>query len=215
MIVCHNPHIEIHNKDFLHYSSIIHDESIAMIIFDITCDKNLQEMTDPVVFSYMYSTIFKRIIKPNGVILVFGTGLLYHYFIITNKDIFRYEIIWNKQYLTNTFTVNQQFGITHEHIAIFYKQQPYYKKIPYKEYNYTPSILQYIPDETHKKPITLLEHLITIFTLPQDIILDCCCQTGYTLIACKITQRQGIGFEKDYSLYNQAIAYIEETNVLF
>jgi len=45
------------------------------------------------------------------------------------------------------------------------------------------------------KPLALIEHLIKLFTVPDAVVLDPFLGSGTTLVACKKTQRIGIGAE--------------------
>lgn len=46
-----------------------------------------------------------------------------------------------------------------------------------------------------EKPVLLLEYLVKTYTNSGDIILDCCCGVGSTLVACKMNGRDYIGFD--------------------
>lgn len=46
-----------------------------------------------------------------------------------------------------------------------------------------------------QKPIRLLEHLISLFTDIDDVVIDCCAGSGTTLIAAKNLGRKAYGFE--------------------
>ena len=45
------------------------------------------------------------------------------------------------------------------------------------------------------KPLALIEHLIKLFTVPDAVVLDPFLGSGTTLVACKKTQRIGVGAE--------------------
>jgi DNA modification methylase len=57
-----------------------------------------------------------------------------------------------------------------------------------------------------EKPVELLSRLISCASLPGDFILDPCCGSGSTLVACRETKRQGLGIESDLDYYNTAMA---------
>lgn len=57
-----------------------------------------------------------------------------------------------------------------------------------------------------EKPVDLLAKLISCASLPGDFILDPCCGSGSTLVACRDTKRQGLGIESDLDYYNTAMA---------
>lgn len=61
-----------------------------------------------------------------------------------------------------------------------------------------------------QKPVKLLEKLITIFTDPNDVVIDPCAGSGSTLIAAHNLNRKGYGFEIKKDFYTQASAWIEQ-----
>ena len=54
-----------------------------------------------------------------------------------------------------------------------------------------------VPIHPTQKPVALLEYLIRTYTNPGDTVLDSCCGSGSTAIACMRTGRRFIGIEKD------------------
>lgn len=59
-----------------------------------------------------------------------------------------------------------------------------------------------------EKPVELLRKLIEATTLPGDLVIDPCCGSGSTLVACRELRRRGIGIEKDADYYNTAMANV-------
>lgn len=61
-----------------------------------------------------------------------------------------------------------------------------------------------------QKPVKLLERLIEIFSDEGDVVIDPCCGSGSTLIACSNKKRKGFGFEIKKDFYNAAKDWEEE-----
>ena len=59
-----------------------------------------------------------------------------------------------------------------------------------------------------EKPVELLRALIECATLPGDSVLDPCCGSGATLVACRETKRLGLGIEKDETYFNTALSNV-------
>lgn len=59
-----------------------------------------------------------------------------------------------------------------------------------------------------EKPVELLSRLIELTTLPGEVVLDPCCGSGSTLIACRETKRRGIGIERDQDYFTTAMANV-------
>ncbi len=68
----------------------------------------------------------KRIIKPNGAILLFGSQPFTSALVMSNPDMFKVHIVWNKKKAGNFVQGNIQPMKVHEDIVIFYKKQPTY-----------------------------------------------------------------------------------------
>lgn len=59
-----------------------------------------------------------------------------------------------------------------------------------------------------EKPVELLKALVNCSTLPGDRVLDPCCGSGSTLVACKELKRRALGIELDPDYYNTAMANV-------
>ena len=82
--------------------------------------------------------------------------------------------------------------------------------------NYPTDILDNFPEvsPTHKlhpneKPINLLEYLVKTYTNEGDIVMDNCMGSGTTGVACRNTNRNFIGIEKDKNYFEIAKNRIE------
>lgn len=82
---------------------------------------------------------YKRIIKPDGAIALFGTGLFAYKLALSNEKMYKYDIIWHKSKSGSSFTAKYRPVNKHENILIFgngrvkYNPQleegePYYRK---------------------------------------------------------------------------------------
>lgn len=68
----------------------------------------------------------KRIIKPNGAIVLFWSEPFSSYLRCSNIKDFRYDIIWEKERPTNILFMKNQIAKVHEIISVFYTNQPTY-----------------------------------------------------------------------------------------
>jgi len=60
-----------------------------------------------------------------------------------------------------------------------------------------------------QKPVALMEYLIKTYTNENETVLDFTMGSGSTLVACKNTNRNGIGIEKDPNYYAVAVARVD------
>jgi site-specific DNA-methyltransferase (adenine-specific) len=59
-----------------------------------------------------------------------------------------------------------------------------------------------------EKPVELIRKLLECSTLPGDRVIDPCCGSGSTLIACREMGRTALGLEKDETYYNTAMSNV-------
>ena len=79
---------------------------------------------------------------------------------------------------------------------------------------YKSNILKYKKDyngyHPTQKPVLLLEDLIKTFSNENDLVVDLTMGSGSTGVACKNTNRNFIGIEKDENYYNIAVRRVSE-----
>lgn len=83
---------------------------------------------------------YKRIIKDNGAIILFGSEPFTSALIQSQVELFRYDLIWDKQRGCDFLNANRKPLKSHENIVVFYKKSPTYNKqywfsIPYRKNN--------------------------------------------------------------------------------
>ena len=114
----------------------IEDKSIDLILTDppynISSCKWDVEIDIDLLFSH-----FKRIIKDNGTIVVFGNDPFSAFLIVKNIDIYKYSCVWVKPNSTSPHLAKKQPMKRYEDIIVFYKHKNKYNPImregkPYK-----------------------------------------------------------------------------------
>ena len=100
--------------------------------------KTLGELIVFIPFDKLWEQ-YKTIIKPNGAIALFGSGLFTHKLALSNEKWYKYDIIWEKSKSGSSFTAKYRPVSKHESILIFGKGRvnyypqmvagkPYYRK---------------------------------------------------------------------------------------
>lgn len=69
---------------------------------------------------------YRRIIKDNGAIILFGQNKFSARLIMAAEDIFRYTLVWDKMRVTGFLNANRMPLRQHEDILVFYKSLPTY-----------------------------------------------------------------------------------------
>ena len=71
-------------------------------------------------------TLYERIIKDNGAIVLTGQGLFTAALMLSKPKLFKYKITWIKSKPTNFLNAKKQPLRKHEDVCVFYKNQPTY-----------------------------------------------------------------------------------------
>ena len=116
---------KIYLGDSLDLMSDIDDKSIDMVLSDPPYGISFCEWDKILDLEKMWSQ-YNRIVKPNGVIVLFSYQPFTSKLVLSNVDDFKYSLIWQKEKISNVFNVKKQFGRIHEDVVVFYKKQPTY-----------------------------------------------------------------------------------------
>ena len=111
--------------DCIELMSSIPNKSIDLILCDLPYGVTQNKSDIIIPFDKLWEH-YERIIKNNGAILLFGQGTFYVDLVNSNRKLFRYDLIWDKQ-LTSGFLNAKRMPLRqHEQIAVFYKKLPIY-----------------------------------------------------------------------------------------
>jgi DNA modification methylase len=135
---------QIYHGDCLEVMKDIDDKSIDMILCDLPYGSTACKWDVIIPFEPLWEQ-YKRIIKDNGCIALFGSEPFSSHLRMSNIKNFRYDIIWNKKKPSNFQMMNFQPGRIHEIISIFSLSPAVYCNN--KNMNYFPiktSIVPYI-----------------------------------------------------------------------
>lgn len=69
---------------------------------------------------------YRRIVKPNGAIVLTSQGVFTARLIVSNEEDFKYKLVWEKSKPTNFLNAKKQPLRKHEDICVFYRKQPTY-----------------------------------------------------------------------------------------
>lgn len=103
----------------------IPDASIDMILADPPYGTTRNKWDSCIDIERLWDG-YKRIIKENGAIVLFSQQPFTTTLIESNKKMFRYEFVWNKQSPTGFLNANRMPLRVHENIIVFYKKLPIY-----------------------------------------------------------------------------------------
>ena len=118
--------IDLRKGDCLEIMKDIPDKSIDAIICDLPYGvlnkANVNAKWDSVIPFVPLWTQYERVIKDSGAIILFGQGMFSAELMISNKKIWRYNLIWDKVAKTGFLNANRMPMRQHEDILVFYKK---------------------------------------------------------------------------------------------
>ncbi len=109
--------------DCLERMKEIPDGSVDMILADPPYGTTACKWDSIIPLEPMWEQL-KRIIKPNGAIVMTASQPFTTKLISSNYEMFKYELIWNKCKSSNFMLSKKQILKMHENILVFYANQP-------------------------------------------------------------------------------------------
>lgn len=96
----------------------IPDKSVNMILCDLPYGVTQNKLDIVIPLDRLWKQ-YERIIKDNGAIVLFAQGVFYIDLVNSNRKLFRYDLVWDKQ-LTSGFLNAKRMPLRqHEQIAVF------------------------------------------------------------------------------------------------
>jgi site-specific DNA-methyltransferase (adenine-specific) len=119
--------IKLMHGDCLEMMKLIPDGSIDMVLADPPYGTTACKWDTVIPLEAMWEHL-KRVIKPNGAIVMTASQPFTTTLISSNMKIFKYCLVWDKQFGSNFANANRMPLKTHEDICVFYKKLPTYNK---------------------------------------------------------------------------------------
>jgi site-specific DNA-methyltransferase (adenine-specific) len=121
------------NADCLEAMKLIADKSVDAIVCDLPYGVTNCHWDSVIPFDLLWEQ-YKRIIKPNGAIALFGSQPFTSALVMSNPKWFKYEWIWEKNTISGFLNAKKQPLRKHESILVFYQKQPSYNP-QYEKYS--------------------------------------------------------------------------------
>lgn len=116
---------QIFEEDCLECMSRMPKESIDMILCDLPYGMTQNRWDSYIPLDLLWKE-YKRIIKPNGAIVLTAQGLFTAKLILSQPKLYKYSWVWEKSKPTNFLNAKKQPLRKHEDVCVFYKKQPTY-----------------------------------------------------------------------------------------
>ena len=107
--------------DCLELMSTLPEDSVDLICCDPPYGTTSIQWDKVIDFGRMWEE-YERILKPKGVVVLFGSQPFSAQLIVSKIDWFRYELVWNKNKCGSPGLAKKRPMKTHENIMIFYKE---------------------------------------------------------------------------------------------
>ena len=122
--------VELINGNCLEKMKNISDKSIDMILCDLPYEVlnkgNKNASWDRLLpFDKLWEQ-YNRIIKDNGAIILFAQGMFTAQLMMSNPEMWRYNLIWDKMFVSGFLNAKKMPMRSHEDILVFYKSLPTY-----------------------------------------------------------------------------------------
>lgn len=114
--------IQLFNEDCHSFCKTLKKESINLILIDPPYGTTPLEWDKHLDFNVLWKE-YKRILKEDGCILIFGQEPFSSFIRMSNIDWYRYDWYWIKERLTNVLQVKRRPGKVVETISVFYRNQ--------------------------------------------------------------------------------------------
>ena len=101
------------------------NDCIDMVLCDLPYGTT-QNKWDSIVPLDELKAEYKRIVKPNGAIVLTSQGLFTASLIMSQPKLFKYKWVWEKSKPTNFLNAKKQPLRKHEDVCVFYRKQPVY-----------------------------------------------------------------------------------------
>lgn len=117
--------IQLVHGDCLEVMKDIPDGSVDMILADLPYGTTQCKWDTIIPFEPLWEQ-YKRVIKPNGAVVLFGSQPFTSALVMSNPKWFKYQWVWQKDKATNHLNARIMPMRLTEGIMVFYKKQPTY-----------------------------------------------------------------------------------------
>ncbi len=116
---------QLFEEDCLSCMERIPDSSIDMVLCDLPYGMTQNQWDSYIPLDLLWKQ-YKRIVKPNGAIVLTSQGIFTARLIMSQPTLFKYKWIWEKSKPTNFLNAKKQPLRKHEDVCVFYEKQPTY-----------------------------------------------------------------------------------------
>lgn len=117
--------IDLHCGDCLEVMATLPDASVDAVICDPPYGTTACKWDSPIPFAPMWEQV-KRLIKPRGTVVLFGSQPFTSALVMSNPKWFKYSWVWHKKRATGGANAEHQPMKSHEDLCVFAPGTPVY-----------------------------------------------------------------------------------------
>ena len=117
--------------DCLEVMPKISEQSVDLILCDLPYGRTKNKWDTVIPFDILWEN-YLRVLKPNGAVVLFSDGMFMAELMLSNKKMWKYNIVWDKVLVSGFLNANRQPLRSHEELVIFYNKQPTYNPQKFK-----------------------------------------------------------------------------------
>lgn len=174
--------LKLYNDNCFSVLPTIEENSVNLIFADLPYGKTQNKWDSKLDLSKLWQE-WKRILKENGKVILTGAEPFTSELVNSNREWFKYDLIWKKTVSSGQLNVNRMPLRTHESILVFYKKSGVYNQqfTEGKPYNITRKKSNktnekgesgYNAQKTSSKQNTGYRHPISVLEFPNPRIKD-------------------------------------------
>jgi len=118
---------KIYNEDCIETMKRIPDGTVDLMLTDPPYNTTNLEWEYAINFELLWKE-WLRIVKPNGAFVFTASQPFTTDLIISNRALFKYELIWDKLQPSGQMTAKYMPMKVHENICVFYRERPTYNR---------------------------------------------------------------------------------------
>ena len=120
----------LYNDDCLNILPTIPDASVDMVLADLPYgvlnrENSSAKWDTPIPLDVLWSEL-RRVVKVDGAIVMFGQGMFSAELMFSARDMWRYNLVWEKDRPTGFLNAGRMPLRSHEDIMVFYRKLPVY-----------------------------------------------------------------------------------------
>lgn len=115
----------VYDIDAIEGMKHLDSESVDLILCDLPYGATANGWDTPIDMDELWEQ-YRRIIKPRGAIVLFGSGAFTAELITAGRSMYRYSLVWEKPNATGFLNAKLMPLRAHEDLAVFYKKPPTY-----------------------------------------------------------------------------------------